>query len=422
MGVNRILFANPVAALGGAELFLLEMLEELRELAPEWELHLVCGADGPLLQRASSLGVTCHIMPFPPAFARLGDSALCNGTRSRISHKLGMAIRLARSVCGVWTYSRRLKKLIARIQPLLVQSNGLKFHILMALCMAKTAKLVWFMHDFPSSRPVARLLVAKLAHRASLILANSKSVAQDCRKLVPTGRVEVVYCGLNLSQFSPGPSEGQWLDALAGSRLTTAGKLRVGLVATYARWKGQDIFLRAAADLVARSEVLNVHFYIIGGPIYDTAGSQYSRSELEGLAKSLDITDAVSFVPFQEDVARVFRSLDVVVHASRVPEPFGRTILEAMACERPVIATAAGGAAEIITPGHDAIGVPPGSVSALRDAICECARNTRFRHSLASNARARASCFSRRRMGLALYRSLSEQILPGSEPSAAALP
>jgi len=79
----------------------------------------------------------------------------------------------------------------------------------------------------------------------------------------------------------------------------------------------------------------------------------------------MKIENRVGFVPFQDNPADVYRALDIVVHASTKPEPFGRTIVEAMACGKPVIAAQTGGAAELFTHDHDAVGVPPGDPAAL---------------------------------------------------------
>ncbi len=74
-------------------------------------------------------------------------------------------------------------------------------------------------------------------------------------------------------------------------------------------------------------------------------------------------------VPFQEDIARVYRALNVVVHASTKPEPFGRTIVEAMACARSVIVSRAGGAVELFDEGVNASGFEPGNASGLAEAM-----------------------------------------------------
>src|SRR5205085_8086358 len=136
------------------------------------------------------------------------------------------------------------------------------------------------------------------------------------------------------------------------------GTLRVGLVATYARWKGQEVFLDAAGRLAAGRPELPVRFYVVGGPVYQTRGSQFSEGELRRLAAQRGLADRVGFVGFREDTAPVYRALDVVVHASTRPEPFGLTVVEAMACGRPVIVSRAGGAAELFTPGYDGGGGP----------------------------------------------------------------
>jgi len=396
----RVLFASPIGGLGGAELFLLEMLEELRLRAPDWDLQLVAGGDGPLLARAQSLGVTCHLEPFPPELARWGDSSARSATGSVPGSIITRGIKLGSAVLG---YRRRLRDLIRRVDPDLVHSNGLKFHALTGLAGCGDARLVWFMHDYLGSRRLLSRVLPWLARSVDLVWANSQSVADDIHKRLPSTPVEVLHCGIDLEAFAPGPSEADWLEAqceLAGDR---SPALRIGLVATYARWKGQDVFLQAAAELLRRKPSQPVRFYIIGGPIYESTGSQFTRDELTRLAVELGVAEWVRFVPFQREIARVCRSLDVVVHASRHPEPFGRTILEAMACGRAVIAAEAGGAAEIFAADQAACGVPPGDACALSQAMEALVEDAELRSSLGHKARVRAIEFSRGRMGEKLH-------------------
>jgi glycosyltransferase involved in cell wall biosynthesis len=168
----------------------------------------------------------------------------------------------------------------------------------------------------------------------------------------------------------------------------------MGLIATYANWKGHDAFLKALA------KVPNIRGYIIGDPIYATVGSQWTRAQLEELAISLGVRDRVGFVSFQSDPTWVYRSLDVVVHASTRPEPFGLTIIEAMACGRPVIVSDAGGAHDLFVDGHDGIGHVPGDVDSLASAILRLASEGSLRDRLAQNARQSAlQRFSQDRFG-----------------------
>ena len=152
-----------------------------------------------------------------------------------------------------------------------------------------------------------------------------------------------------------------------------------------------------------------VRFYIIGGPIYATTGSQFSEHELRAMARQIGVAEHVGFIPFQADPAAVYRALDVVAHASVEPEPFGRTIVEAMSCGRAIIATAAGGAGEIVTDGVDALAVGPRDVEQLAAAIARLCRDAALRARIGAGGRATAvSRFSRERLGremLGVYRS-----------------
>ena len=65
--------------------------------------------------------------------------------------------------------------------------------------------------------------------------------------------------------------------------------VRIGLVATFARWKGHEVFLRALAAMPKDEPVRG---YIIGGPVYDTAGSQHTMEELQALADGLGLNGA----------------------------------------------------------------------------------------------------------------------------------
>src|SRR5207253_364632 len=103
--------------------------------------------------------------------------------------------------------------------------------------------------------------------------------------------------------------------------------LRVGLVATMGRYKGHDVFLRAIALL----RDVPIAAYVVGGPIYEPVGSQVDIADLARLARQLGIEHVVRFTGFVIDPAAAMRALDVVVHATTRPEPFGLVIAEGMA-------------------------------------------------------------------------------------------
>jgi glycosyltransferase involved in cell wall biosynthesis len=251
----------------------------------------------------------------------------------------------------------------------------------------------------------------RLASRwVSGAIAISPAVAADLKILGLEGRTRLIANALDVHEYCPAPAEGPSLDELA--RLPSASCLRVGLIASYARWKGHGVFLEAAALLANSRPALPVRFYVIGGPIYQTRGSQYEQRELRNLAGRLGVADRIGFIDFQANVAPIYRGLDVVVHASTAPEPFGLTIIEAMACGKPVVASLAGGVVDIIEPGRDALGVPPGDAPALASALHSLLGDSSLRFALGEQAR-RTVCerFDQRRIGpevLEVYRALTE--------------
>jgi glycosyltransferase involved in cell wall biosynthesis len=185
--------------------------------------------------------------------------------------------------------------------------------------------------------------------------------------------------------------------------------LVIGLVATYAFWKGHRVFLDAAARLRQETD-RPLRFYVVGGPIYGIARSELDAGTLRKLVAERELEAHAGLVPFQRDVAKVYRGLDLVVHASTRPEPFGRTIVEAMATGRPVVVARAGGAAEVFSEGRSGLGYEPGSVGDLVRAVTELVNDESLRVRLGQGARAEAvERFDRARLGhelLASYRDL----------------
>ena len=155
-------------------------------------------------------------------------------------------------------------------------------------------------------------------------------------------------------------------------------------------------------EAVARvTRNLSARFFVVGGPIYRSVGSQRTVEELRARATALglDETGRLGFVGHQKEPANVYRALDVVVHASTRPEPFGRVIVEGMACARAVVVANVGGAAELFEDGVDALGCSPGDPVALAAILVRLAANPALRESLgAAGRRTAVARFDRSRL------------------------
>jgi glycosyltransferase involved in cell wall biosynthesis len=384
----------------------LDLLACLRRFDPALSLHLLAGTEGPLLDEARSLGVDSRLLPLPERLSALGDS----GLRGQGARALWNVARGLAPVPGLLAgYLHALRREVRSLRPHVIHSNGIKTHLLSPATVGLPLARVWHIHDFIGERPLVRRALQGLRPLATAAIANSRAVGTDAREVLGSVPVHVVYNGVDVERFAPGSGEGSWLDELAGLPPAPKGMLRLGLVATYARWKGQEVFLEAAARLL-REPSLPVRFYLVGAPLYRTPDSQFSEEELRALVERLGLGGRVGLVPFQREPAAVYRALDIFVHASTRREPFGLTIAEALACGRAAVVSRASGAAEGLTDGVDALTVPPGDMGALVTALESLLEDGARRARLGEAARRTAvERFSRERYArevLAVYRSL----------------
>ena len=397
MRETTVAFLSASGEIGGAERVLLDLLASLRDAAPDWSLCLIIPRDGPLRREAAALGVATIVVPFPPALERLGDSSGRGRAVRRVLSALPATAR----------YARRLRTVLHEIAPRIVHTNGFKMHVLGMLASPRGTPVVWHVHDYVTSRPIMKRVMRLLARRVAVALAISRSIADDVRLACgPSMRVQTMYNAVDLVRYAPTGVALQ-LDELGGMPVASPDTVRVGLVATFARWKGHETFLRVIASLPSE---LKVRGYVVGDGIYRTDHSQHTLAELRTLASTLSLGNRIAFTGHVADTAAAYRGLDVVVHASTSPEPFGLVIAEAMACGRAVVVSASGGAAELIRPGVDALAYPAGDALALAECIRQLASSPLERARLGGEARRSAEQrFDRGRLAtelLSTYRGL----------------
>ena len=129
-------------------------------------------------------------------------------------------------------------------------------------------------------------------------------------------------------------------------------------------WKGQDTLIRAIDSV--RQTVSDVCCILVGAT--SSADAAYEQ-HLRALSASLGLEQRVIFAGSHDAVADYLILASVVVHASVLPEPFGRVLLEAMACRRAVVAANAGGVPEIVKDGETGLLFPPGDSGRLSTAL-----------------------------------------------------
>jgi glycosyltransferase involved in cell wall biosynthesis len=176
---------------------------------------------------------------------------------------------------------------------------------------------------------------------------------------IPPERIFVVHSGIDPARF-----ESSVKDHLIGEFNLKDGEHVVVNVAHLAGHKGQKYLVQAIPMVLDRMP--NVRFFIVGGG--ELLG------ELQALANSLGLNEALIFTGFRHDVGAFYEIADVVVTSS-VQEGLGTAVLDALALGKPVVATNSGGIPEIVQDDQTGRLVPPADPAALAGGIIELLTN-----------------------------------------------
>ncbi len=358
---RRILLMDHTATLGGGEIALLNLVKELdrRRFTP----IVMLGTDGPLAERLHDAGVETHILPLAPSILHTRKDTLTLGALTR-----------AKDAARLVKYVIRTSRFIRKQRIDLVHTNSLKADILGGLAsrLARTP-VIWHVRDRIEDdylpRGAVRLFRALCRILPNHVVANSQATL-DTIHMQPSSRAgalfedltrrraDVVYSGVIHDGVHPDVGAEQ------SERSPRNGAL-VGLVGRISPWKGQHIFLEAAAQV--REAHPNVRFQIIGSAMFEE--HEY-EAYIRDLTTFLNLEDCVEFTGFRTDIGAVVANLDVLVHASTMGEPFGQVVAEGMAAGKPVVATRGGGVPEIMLEGVTGLLVPMNDAPAMADALC----------------------------------------------------
>lgn len=345
----RCAFINHYTGYGGAELMLLTLLERIdrSRVAP----ILITPGEGLLTEGARELGVETAIVPVSPA--------LLDVARGGAGSRLGAASAVgALPVAAV-----RLARAIARVKADVVVTNSAKAHVYGSLAGRLARRpVVWRIHDTmdsPDFGGSTRKLLLTIGRRIpALVLTVSDSTGRPLiAGGIPRERVTTLYNGIDLTALRAGASP---------ATVEADGLARVGSVGRLTPLKGHAVVIDAAALLVERG--VKARFIIAGAQARE---APTHLADLRAQAERLGIADRVELISPFGDLAALLSSLDVVVHASVLPDSLPTTVIEAMALGKPVVATALGGVPELIRDTETGFLFPPDDAGAMADAVAE---------------------------------------------------
>jgi glycosyltransferase involved in cell wall biosynthesis len=338
----RILYLDHTAVMGGGEIALVHLIRNLDRTRFTPVAALL--SDGPLAAELIDAGAQTFVI-------RAGRDlihARKDGLRPLRTAAIGSAIVTV----------LRIARVIEQNKIDLVHCNSLKADFLGALAARLTRKpVIWHIRDRIESDYMSSSAAAVVRAGANILpthlIANSNATLATLHLNNPD-HASVIYSGLDLRQFT------QIQERKIGNRP------RIGIIGRLAPWKGQHIFLQAAA-LIAR-RFPDAVFQIVGGPLFSETDYE---ADLHKLAQTLGISAAAEFTGHRGDVPHLLSQMDVVVHASITPEPFGQVAVLAMAAAKPLVATAGGGILEIVENGRSGLLVPMNNANAMAAAISQ---------------------------------------------------
>lgn len=358
----KILFLDQSGKIGGAERSLVDVVTPLRDrcLVGLFE-------DGPFRHLLEQHQIPNHV---------LQGRSLSIQRGSHFTQSISSLGQIAQTVREVVHLSRDYD---------LIYANTAKAFVIGACAsLVSRRPLVYHLRDILSQEHFSRIncaLVTKLANRLTrLVITNSKATQEA---FVAAGGhknlTAVVYNGFqpDLYQFSADRIQKLRAD------LELDQQFVVGHFSRLSPWKGQHILLEALSHCPPEVTAL-----LVGDALF---GEQDYVAQLHQQVEDLGLQQRVKFLGFRSDVPELMAACNLVAHTSTAPEPFGRVIVEAMLCGKPVIASAAGGAVELIEPGQTGWLVPPADVDALAAAINGCRQQGEQTAAIASQGQASAS-------------------------------
>jgi glycosyltransferase involved in cell wall biosynthesis len=322
-------------------------------------------------------------------------------------HLADLANALARRGHDVFAALAPSSPLLAEL-PALPKQNLVELRMRNSLNVASAFKLARFAREhqieiihahvardyplaaFVSRRAGARLVLTRHVlfpmsgiHRLTLrrtarIIAVSQAVADGLREqeIFASDRIVLIRNGIDVDRFASAARRSE----AAGREDNPGKRLRVGMVGHLAPIKGQEDFIRAAAIVCGLRD--DVEFVIAGE---DKSRSGEHLQTIERLIAELDLNQRVRLSGWVNDIAELLSTFDLLVSPSR-SEPFGLSIVEAMAAGTPVVASMSEGAREIVDDNNTGRLVPIGDAEALAKVVGELLSDPAQCRRLSANA------------------------------------
>ncbi|MBE9098542.1 glycosyltransferase family 4 protein [Vacuolonema iberomarrocanum] len=383
---HRVLFVDHAAVLGGAELSLLDLAIAYRDTS-----QVLLFDHGPFGDRLEAAGVKVKVIP---------------ASRALLSVRASSKLSALAAFPALWTMAQQIRQQSQGFD--LIHANSQKAFVAAAIARWMGAPpVVWHLRDIITASHFSglnrRLAVTLANAQASQVIVNSNATGAS---FVEAGGkpelVHLVYNGMSAQPFDSIPSDQS--QAIRSEIGVDAETPLVGSFSRLSYWKGQHVLLDALRELPG------VHALIVGKALF---GEEDYVTQLKALAESPELAGRVHWVGFRSDIPALMKACSIVAHTSTEPEPFGRVIVEGQLAHRPVVATNAGGAKELVEDSVTGRLVAPNDAIALRAALKDLVASPDLAQRLAEQGYHHAcSQFSLDTLLTQFHAALSEVVSP----------
>ena len=352
----RILLLHSSSDLYGASKIFLQTVQLLKKQGHT--CYVVVSAEGPLVEKLKQDNIQVTVI-------NLGI------IRRKYFSPLGIINRVKKW----YQASALLNKHISQNGIELVYANTTAVLLGAWLANKNNIKHIWHVHEIIEKPKFLFLAIQWIMKRyTSTIICVSKAVQNHWSKNAPSllSKMQVIYNGI-------GPVEKSTEASFRTQYQIPEDAIVIGMAGRVHYWKGQQYFLQIAKQLLNRSKENNLAaplYFIITGDAFP--GYEYLVNEIQNFIKNNQLEDRIFYTGFEHEMDKFYSSIDLLILPSQLPDPLPTVVLEAMQYGIPVVATAQGGALEMIAENETGIFIPINSVEAAADKIQELLITEKF--------------------------------------------
>jgi len=293
-----------------------------------------------LLPELNEGGVERGVVEFNRELVKRGHESFVVSSGGKLVEKIvadgGVHIRAPVASKNPFTFPLRtiqLKRIFEEIDPDIIHARS-RIPAWLAFFAKGDRPFVTTVHGFYSVSPYSAIMA-----KGDRVICVSRPIEEYLTRnyRVEPNRVRIVHRGVDLQLFDPERVDREFMEEFS-KRWDLEGKVVITAVGRITQLKNYEFLIKAM-------EEIDGVLLIVGG-VHRKREGYFQR--LKRVTERLGVGDKIRFVGSQQRLAEIYRLSHIVVSASKRPESFGRTLVEAMAMETPILASHHGGSLDIV--------------------------------------------------------------------------